>query len=204
MSIEVNGVTLPDIPSEVLEQYPYAVIYKETRPAGTIYYALCVSKTAMLYMSKEVSGDTSGAEAVIYNTYAYRAFYDSDTSEWGDLAVFNNGYVDYEGQMGVAVGTFQNYVYEWVYTNHDIYEATAINTSTGEITLGEVWMSSSLSDPNYFAPKSWFDAIARQVMRLTGTSDKLNTDKMLELAKGVEVGGGGGLTFETSASGTTS
>lgn len=53
MSIEVNGVTLPDIPSDVLEQYPYAVITHQIYPTANLEaYMLAVFAEAVHFFSE--------------------------------------------------------------------------------------------------------------------------------------------------------
>ena len=219
MSIEVNGVTLPDIPSEVLESYPYAVITAlraTDAPDGTdaAYYLFSAEKPGY-FVSADMTGDTwhyiTFFDSFMDNTYAMGveggfAFKDSNgnatgQTEWDilDPAKFTMDTCflttdTYEGDSGLAM--------DIVWANHDVIEATGVNEETGELLTGEIYFARNDSDPNYYAPKSWFDGMARQVMRITGTSDKLNTEEMLAgLKDAIAVGpydsivrGGGGVS----------
>ena len=193
MSIEVNGVTLPDIPSEVLEQYPYAFVVRCTGDAfdglGENYYAYFASAEQFIYMSSALTGmDNAGMIATTgQQVYAYGAV----SVGWQEMTdASGNGHVIADGTYnGGFLADLVDGVLEW--SNHDILEVVSVDADTGTFTTGTAWFPSSVSDPNYYAPKSWFDGMARQVMRLTGTSDKLPTDEMLEDLKGVEMLGSG-------------
>lgn len=184
MSIEVNGVTLPDIPSEVLAEYPYAVIvYLDDSEAGNLSMYFCFAGPYPFYCDQSTDGGTDYAYSVDFEglsegTFTGLALFDGDESwsvAYEELMAYPCG-----GEVDGDTGTF-----ETLWSNHDIY---VVDMDTGEI--GEVYFANSAVDPNYYAPKSWYDGMARQVMRLTGTSDKLSTDAMLAAVKAVEVGGG--------------
>ena len=150
--IKIGDVVLPAIPEDVLAEYPNAVIYRETTTDNSIRYALCVSATPMLLLPKAIAQQVAGKNInIMYNSYAYRAFYENEA--WGDLTAFNNGYVEYEGQMGVAVGEFNGYLYEFIYTNHDIYKVTSVDTSTGQYVLGDIYFSERQNFNGVWLPK---------------------------------------------------
>lgn len=178
MSIEVNGVSLPDIPSEVLESYPYAVIRRiEDYNGNDFGYMLTVLDSPMLYAT---DGETEQITSFCNGYVEYFVWEDITMVEWAQYREVSNMCMYTEN---LDTETNKEYL---VWSNHDILEVTAVDETTGEFTTGDAWFPSSLSDPNYYAPKSWFDGMARQVMRLTGTSDKLTTDEMLALLKTVE------------------
>jgi len=180
MSIEVNGVTLPDIPSEVLEQYPYAVIIDASEASGAVApYVFFCAESAFGVIPAELAG---GAELLASLGPGYQGGYCWPDAEW------TLGMSGTEGGIGNPINYEADPCY-LMWANHDVCVVTQLNDDDTFLIGTEVYFPSSVSDPNYYAPKSWFDGMARQVMRLTGTSDKMNTDKMLELAKGVEVGG---------------
>lgn len=171
MSIEVNGVSLPDIPSDVLEQYPYAVIF--AIPDTTEYVLL--SATALLFY-----GEYSGIRYIV-STGACDVFLlqvnTANETEWID-----NG----SGSEEPYIAPINNYEIGWA--NYDVFYATL--SDDGTITPTDtIYFPSSVSVSYYAAPKSWYDGMAQQVMRLSETTSKLTTDAMLSALKGVEAGG---------------
>lgn len=208
MSIEVNGVTLPDIPEDVLASYPYAVIsYIEpvsffigeadyTENAGDPFYELTVSKAPGYLAPGELAEVEEGYdfEKCIFaaETTEVASFtLSNDTTTWEvSIEPVQTRELSAEGTVNVTGdGYTMELEYSIVWSNYNIYTATA--DDSGNITPTDtVYFYSSTA--NYFAPKSWYDGMARQVRRLTGTTEKLTTTEMLEDLKGVEVGGGGG------------
>lgn len=183
-AIKIGDTVLPPIPDGVLEQYPNAVIYKETLTDNSIRYALCVSATPMLLLPKAIAQQVAGKNIdIMYNPYAYRAFYENEA--WGDLTVFNNGYVEYEGQMGVAIGEFNGYLYEFIYTNHDIYEVTSVDTSTGQYVLGDIYFSERQNFNGVWLPKVPEDVLAEYPYDVVSIVTNGDTQKYL-LAGAVE------------------
>lgn len=154
-----DGTVLPDIPSEVLASYPYGTIYKETT-SRSVKYVICVSDTPIVFIPRSIAEAIAGtlitnslAEGVMYNTLAYRAHCNSDETGWEDLTIFKNEYVQYEGQMIVAVGSFYASTYEFPYSNHDIYEVTSFDVNTGSYETGDIYLPSSVvSTPPFFLP----------------------------------------------------
>lgn len=196
MSIEVNGVTLPDIPEDVLASYPYAVIsYIEpvsffigeadyTENAGDPFYELTVSKAPGYLAPGELAEVEEGYdfEKCIFaaETTEVASFtLSNDTTTWEvSIEPVQTRELSAEGTVNVTGdGYTMELEYSIVWSNYNIYTATA--DDSGNITPTDtVYFYSSTA--NYFAPKSWYDGMARQVMRLTGTSEKLTKDKMLE------------------------
>lgn len=194
MSIEVNGVSLPDIPSEVLEQYPYACIsYARQAENGVVavegYMMLLATKPMGVYASTVFTeGDAYMFGYLDKTALVAGGSLVTGETEWtiqeiganGDL----DGYMDCDTSVDYG-GTVVTLQYKLQWSNYDIYVATV--DDEGNLTATDtIYFARNDSDPNYFAPKSWYDGMARQVMRLTGTSDKLSTTEMLALLKTVE------------------
>lgn len=167
IEVTVNGevVSLPDIPSDVLATYPYAVILYVT--------------TAGVYLATAATGQfgaMSVTNAVGFQATAWTAGYSPDVDTWSDEITMEDGGWLYLDELGAEI----------LLSNHDILEVDVNFAQTGEVYFAANW---TLSDPYYAAPKSWYDGMAQQVMRLSETTSKLTTDAMLSALKGVEAGG---------------
>lgn len=133
MSIEVNGVTLPDIPSDVLAQYPYAVIF--AIPDTTEY--VLISTTALLFY-----GEYSGIRYIV-STGACDVFLlqvnTANETEWID-----NG----SGSEEPYVAPINNYEIGWA--NYDVFYATL--NDDGTITPTDtIYFPSSVSHPSEYS-----------------------------------------------------
>lgn len=197
MAIEVNGVSLPDIPEDVLAQYPYVTIYRlwdsANDPEPTYDgFVLLAADSPILYDEETdylFVYEEGGSVSVPYNL---------DSATWYEV-------IENEEGFGFEVGTAWDSIggglfsTELKWSNHDIY---VIDQDAWEPS-DTIYFARNDSTANYYAPKSWYDGMAAQVRRLTGTSDKLTTDEMLEDLKGVEVGSGGNTLVVTCTTGST-
>lgn len=196
MSIEVNGVSLPDIPSEVLEQYPYAVALDFTASYGATTIMLYCSAAPFCYYPAEYPDDIDYALLKTSSVQVTCAYSPSITGseDWFVGEAEESG--------GIVVEEYDGGYISISWANHDIAKMDADGNDTGEI-----YFPSSVSVSYYAAPKSWYDGMAQQVMRLTGTSDKLTTDEMLELLTALNADsdgdtGGGSVTIVPWSTGT--
>lgn len=179
MSIEVNGVSLPDIPEDVLASYPYAVIVCVMDTNGNVYWCYVSASPFFCYPATDGGLDYAMALDLASASPNTITLLQTDGESWAEVATS----IQYPCRGDNPEDTES---YETVWANHDVLTVTGLDETTGEFIIGDVFFPSSLSDPNYYAPKSWYDGMARQVMRLTGTSDKLSTTAMLALLKTVE------------------
>lgn len=119
----VNTVQIPDITSEMLEAYPYAVILTD----GTNFY-LIMTAEGTLYASGSLV-----IPAGSYHSYSY-AYNSNNTAE--QIVWTDNGVVE---ASSYAVGSLH-----FAWTNHEIY--TAITDDSGnyvaseEVSFGEAYM----------------------------------------------------------------
>lgn len=192
MSIEVNGVSLPDIPEDVLASYPYAAIIHTVIPTYEYdIYTIAFTTEPFYFFTAESKIDVLDGACDYWPHYL-----SEDGTSWyneGDASVDESP----AGELSDP-DEYGNYV-ELFAANYDILTVDADGNATDTVYFAANF---STDDPNYYTPKSWYDGMARQVMRLTGTSDKLTKDKMLEDLKGVEVGGGSEPLFVSTATGT--
>lgn len=170
-----NGVLLPEIPSDVLAEYPYCLILLV---ADGIKFRLMFG-TETWYVNQER----------IYikpSTYViYQTTLESDS--W----VYETTYTD-EGNYSVANGI------KW--SNHDIP-----NGSSTSVYIYLKGTDPVPEDCDYYQIKSsTLTSFADQARRLNGgTTDLLTPSQMLEIFESTEVGGSsGGSIFETKAQGT--
>ena len=202
----VNGVTLPDIPADVLAQYPYAVILhividmgEEAEQIGlkdSNYYALIYSAEKIGFMLEGIAESITGEEFnsdIIFQideTKPY-LFDESVNNEWyqneSDIPTSFN-------QIGVVGDSSMMITSEVFWSNHDVYEITSIDTSTGELITGEIYFpNSEASHPERVSiGRSLVDGYAREVQRLTGTTDQMNAvqiqQKLSEVKAGIKIG----------------
>lgn len=185
----IDGTVLPDIPSEVLESYPYAIVLNVTFPDGYESLGAFVSAGPFIEIG-EASGNAAlaGSEAVVLAQTDYTSLgYDTTTETW----------VITEGSEGSSVqlpiGTFQvsgqTYTYTMCWSNHDIFIATNV-TADGTYTVGtEIYFANSeapayeYSDV-YIADKDWIIGVADQARRLGGTTAKLDDAGILAALQG--------------------
>lgn len=196
IEVTVNGevVSLPDIPSDVLESYPYAAIVYTDGGTNTGLYQFVASKEPQYYASSAIASAFGyGSNPLIgnlttgYITGQSTAATGFDPVEWAEVDESTTACM-FALSCTVSGLTL---TLEVVGANHDIYEITGYDTDAGNFTLGNIYFAAnfSVSVSYYAAPKSWYDGMAQQVMRLSETTSKLTTDAMLSALKGVEVGG---------------
>lgn len=145
MSMIIEGVTLPDIPASVLAAYPYAEIIRIIAESGEIY-SLLVSECSAGHAA---AGVISGVDMEILGFLSAGAAYyaAAGAAEWTfstDIA---------EGKGSLPLGTVDSTTYTLIWANHDIYDITAIDTSTGEYTAGDVYFAERVEYGGYWLPK---------------------------------------------------
>lgn len=219
MSIEVNGVSLPDIPSDVLASYPYVVIQYYDNGSTLEGYYLLASTQPFGYLPPSIVGSIMGDETIgaWTNTAAYQhytvlannleagwTFSEEVTTA---MSLINPCPDDGSFTMVTSMSDGSTTTSALLWANHNVEYATPNDDFTAVTLTGETWFPSSVSVSYYAAPKSWYDGMAQQVMRLTGTSDKLTTDEMLELLTALNADsdgdtGGGSVTIVPWSTGT--
>lgn len=129
---DVNIEGVPDVPADILANYPHTVISEVTVNSNR-YYVLVASVSEFYYvpkgvlMSSEIIGTLGNARA-----------YTVKNGSWSQEA---------EYEAGTAYATIgnlgENTNADLVWSNHDIYIVDRANTSTGEYELGRVYFQNS-------------------------------------------------------------
>lgn len=190
MAIEVNGVTLPDIPVEYVEKYPYYVVFVNELD-GNVDYVLCRYTAPTVFATSDSGFDNGSSYDIIGMTAPGFCVYTLDLS--ANSWVF--GAEMLEAKLSQSIGNTSEGMVSIVYTNHDIMYADSYNGGTLIYTAGNtVYMYNSeiTYATEYRVPTDDLLAIADQVRRLTGNSGKLTTEQMGSELSGVTVGESGG------------
>lgn len=159
MAIEVNGVTLPDIPAEVLAKYPYAYIVKEISKNGTVTYNFMASQF-LAFIGNELLFALTGVSENAVGTLAgcqLGSFTDGDT-EWTLGEEISGPYMYY-------VGTSNSWTIYLIWANTDIYELTNIDLSTGQYQLGGICYRALTGETEYRVPEDFLVDIANKIRR---------------------------------------
>lgn len=197
MAIVVNGVNLPDVPADVLANYPYAVIKMMTSVDDNgekgEAYLLSASTQPIGYIYMPENGPTDNAFLVTATEETVTYAYDGSSWQFQDInellfGYYVVGFVPSDGMSMSFYGettTFGDLTYELMWVNHDIETVTFSSEGTIEPT-GEVFYSYSTYEPAYFMSADWFRSMGAQARRLGGTNSKLTPDDMFSIMKGVE------------------
>lgn len=139
----VNNIVLPDIPSELLSEYPYYVIYQYdlvlSNGSSVVMYNAALSETPFVYVPISILDGTEGLDfltgisGIVMNDGTPGRIYGctvgsstwTDTSETGEEttpAVF-------DGSLALS-DDGSKIVYKILYANHTIYIASYLNSSS--------------------------------------------------------------------------
>ena len=176
----VNGVTLPDIPADVLAKYPNALILWSPQEVGSDGYMLLLTKGEIAYLPPSILGTSSPYLKSTNNGFArYMVAYPNNATEWILQAEMENYLMRFE-----LLDTFSP-----VWANLDIYECTSLNLNTGAFTKGDIWFPNSETPkpPRYSIASTILDAVARQIMRLTGSSAKVKPEEFEPKLEGINI-----------------
>lgn len=167
MAIEVNGVTLPDIPSDVLEQYPYAFIaYTKVSLATT--YALFMTATPCYYVPQAISA-TLGRD---YDCIGC-------LSVGGAAASHVEVPTEWDIQIDTTTQIFSQ-MPPIVWSNYDILTITSVDFSTGEYTTGDIYFARNdvTYDEEYIVKSAFLIAMADKARELSGANTRITTDEI--------------------------
>lgn len=185
----VNGVTLPDVPADVLAEFPYVIIANADLPE--IAYIAVVSSKEFVHCSGNLVGFDPEKVITTFGSGDMLTIADGGT-EWESMGFpFSEGqfYWD-EADVGLdEIGTAQ-----------DIYTIDSYDSSTGEYTKSDIWMAANISSggespapkpSRYSIATAILDAVARQIMRLTDSTEKVKPEefeaKLESVGKGMAV-----------------
>lgn len=202
----VNGVTLPDIPADVLAQYGYLTLIGTigTNSQGTMAaYTLQASNSKFAVVPPGMQ--MLDGESYTYNTLVWTEksgvcfLYMAGMSDsWTEEASYigSTSPVDWTMDLTEIDGTVQEF--DLLATNHDICIATAYDIETQMPTVGtEVYCTATagfppeeeVKPPRYSIATSILDGTARQIMRLTDSTAKVKLEEFEAKLESVEKGG---------------
>ena len=176
----VNGVTLPDIPADVLAKYPNALILWSPQEVGSDGYMLLLTKGEIAYLPPSILGTSSPYLKSTNNGFArYMVAYPNNATEWILQAEMENYLMRFE-----LLDTFSP-----VWANLDIYECTSLNLNTGAFTKGDIWFPNSETPkpPRYSIATTILDGTARQIMRLTDSTEKVKPEEFEPKLEGINI-----------------
>ena len=135
-----NGVTLPDIPSEVLAEYPFVTIYSLAKDNEVAGYFLYAATSIFCHVNKGVvSGDNGEYELVGSMTNGTMRMYASITGWYvgAEDEIPAGSVMVPVSEVQLTNGTIAKYTLVW--SNHDILNITSIDTETGEYRTSDVY-----------------------------------------------------------------
>lgn len=186
MAIELaNGVTLPDFPEGVFDVYKYGVIAAVTEGENTTYYFMATAYPCA-FVPLEIATEIG-----------------IDNAETGGLVSLGRGLIDYEfsgnganweklpevpqARAECPLGNGA----ELLWTNYDVFIATAYNATTDEITVGtEIYFANS-EVIEYIATSTEFKTVADKIRSKGGTTASMEwPDGFAAAIEAIQAGGG--------------
>lgn len=141
-----DGTVLPDIPNDVLAECPYIVISSITDGTVTAYTATA-SAARLSYVHDSLTGN--GYDCLLSNelTNYYMYITNADDTAWEQQGFASENIAFH------LVGNAMGIIHTPLWSNHDIFVATAIDTETGLVTeVGtEIYFPSSVKS-NFILP----------------------------------------------------
>lgn len=190
----IDGVTIPDIPEELLA-YPYSVIFRvdynidepETRylfvaanaPFGHIRTELLGEMSAVWKVGVVGSMGTGTSLICIEPYNKWDAFLDYDGS---DKIVF---------PVSDGIPQTNDEEYTLIWANSVVYEVATLDPETGAYTIGGIYFPKGKPDRVSIA-YTLFDDITKEVQRLSGTKEQMNAIQVLAKLKQIQAGTGSG------------
>lgn len=166
-----NGVWLPKIPADVLEQYPYKVILKVSARGRTMYMLAGLTEE-LTFAPKEIAATVVECDGILYTKQpcTITSFMYTGAGNWLEQGVSNND------TFKVHVG-MTDISYDVFWCNSDVCIATAYDTATNIATIGtELYFPPlpAIDTDRVSIGYDLCDGIVEEVQRLSGTEDKMN------------------------------
>jgi hypothetical protein len=125
-------LNVPDIPTEILTEYPYAAIVEIEMSTGDTGYLSLLSKSPFYYAESGKINGHDQDEIISLNTEgAYEMEYSEEVSEWTNGMVGSGfcilGSVSVSGDITASISV--------IWSNHDVFKVNDVNSSTGEFTV---------------------------------------------------------------------
>ena len=203
----INGVTLPNIPEEVIARYQHICITRFDNN-GTTYdtYAFTATNKECVYASPEwiepiLNFSNAGYLMAPPSTEMLCGAYNDNAEEleWSVGEVINCDSWSSCCIIGDRMGFGWDSIFASNYNICHVESCTKSNDEYSVIPSSEVFFEANIGDsvaPDSATPErlsiaySLVKGYADQARRLTGTTDKMNATQVLEKFEGVEIGGG--------------
>lgn len=169
----VNGVTLPDVPAEITENYPNQIIVSIQVDSGTMYYLYAtVDGQFALVLSGVVGNDY---DAYMQMGAGYKKFgFLSDTDVSVGWAELNSD------TMNAAYLPTNSHTFVWA--NHEIQTIIGIDENGNPI-----YEETASKPTRYSIATAILDAVARQIMRLTDSTEKVKPEEFEPKLEGINI-----------------
>ena len=167
--IKIGDVVLPDIPEDVLAEYPYVFITYMSNVSYSQY--MLMASASKSYRANGILFDETDTTDSTGNLDAGVLYFMSENA-------WSKGMDVTAGSFFMPNGSLESSTYTVVWANHDIYEATAIDTSARTITSGEVYFSERQNFNGVWLPKipdGFFDEKPNGILFRLDTTQNGNT-----------------------------
>lgn len=181
MAIELDGITLPDLPSGLTSPF-VAIFYMSMPEYGINMYVAVATNEPLLYIPPELLS-SGGVVAVIgkvttaTNTITGQntMFSPTESVEWEEVA--DSNVADF------PIGSQDGMTYAIVWANYDIVTAASVNDDGTYVMGSEVYFANcdEAYEEAYWMPSGWYRSMGGNARRLGGVSKKLNPDEMLSI-----------------------
>lgn len=174
--INDNGVTVPDVPVDLLKEYPFAVVIR-TSSGGTVAgHQLYVSKSAFFHVNKGMMPSPYSSYEIVGSLGAGKSgsrtvnesewyVYSSESSPGSTMTPIG----DIQAGSTVTTSTL-------IWANHDVYEVTSLDMTTGDYTMGDRYypVFNDVDDERVSIGYDLFNDIVEQIQRLSNNEEKMN------------------------------
>lgn len=190
MAIEIDGVTLSDIPEGVLDTHPYWVIMDITVISSGDRTRLLVASSSEIGLMTASVGNQLGAtifdDFIVSFDPTFRQFmYDATSDGWTEITSSKATAMDGVYAMFAHLNDLSDgKKYRTVWANHDIRLITSIDLSTGAMTFSEdIWFGDSTiaQEEAYAVPGAWLKSMGDQIRRVAKAYNRHTYKEFLSL-----------------------
>lgn len=185
---DFNGITLPELPAEVLEDKPWAtVIHMAIEAYAVDMYGLMLVDEPLYYFPPAITGDVIGfLDALDMKANAIMYIPSEDGTAWEQ-----SGEAIVDASMDFPIGEITEdevtYKYEVVWTNHNVM-TVALDADGNAAATSTVYFPGEgviVPPEKYKLYRTVIKRLANKIRELTGLTDKMDQFAMAENLEGV-------------------